>query len=212
MTEFEEQIVERARALRHIVGDGAAGRVRIAEAMNGTLTLLAIVYGKGSSQERQLLEIERGSRDYAAGAYQRAMFASIGGALNALIGDVETGLVVDAVRRGAGSVLTDFVGLAREKLSDGQIPVAAVLAAAAYEDTIRKLGELLANVHGRPDLQDVVSALKQAGVLTGPSVSTAVGYLRFRNDALHADWAKIDHAVTGSCLAFVEGLILKHFG
>ncbi len=38
-----------------------------------------------------------------------------------------------------------------------------------------------------------------------------LGYLKFRNDALHADWDRIDEAVTGSCLVWVEAMLLKHF-
>jgi hypothetical protein len=39
---------------------------------------------------------------------------------------------------------------------------------------------------------------------------TALGYLKFRNDALHADWARLNAAVVGSCIAFVEQLVLQH--
>jgi hypothetical protein len=57
----------------------------------------------------------------------------------------------------------------------------------------------------------VVGQLKAAGVLVGASVSSAVGYLKFRNDALHADWSAVQAATISSCLAFVEGLLLEHF-
>ena len=56
-----------------------------------------------------------------------------------------------------------------------------------------------------------MSGEPKKSVLVGPSVSTASGYLKFRNDALHADWKHIRPEVTGSCLAFVEGLLLQHF-
>ena len=60
------------------------------------------------------------------------------------------------------------------------------------------------------DSEDLIGRLKVAGVL-GAALSTASGYLKFRNDALHADWSKIDAATVQSCLAFVEGLLLQHF-
>jgi hypothetical protein len=61
-----------------------------------------------------------------------------------------------------------------------------------------------------PDLADVLTALKQAKVLVGAPLSIALGYLKFRNDALHADWPNLNDAVVGSCLAFVEHLVLRH--
>jgi hypothetical protein len=76
---------------------------------------------------------------------------------------------------------------------------------------MRQMGALLANVQGRPDLADVITALKKAGVLVGAALTTGQSYLKFRNDALHADWTNLDRAVVGSCMAFVEAQLLKHF-
>jgi len=112
-------------------------------------------------------------------------------------------------RRVAGEVIADMLGSAKEALgegSDGAKNVAAVLTAAAYEDTIRKMGAALAGVPGCPDLQDILGALKVAGILSGAPLVTALGHLKFRNDALHADWSNLDHAVVGSCLSFVKHL------
>ena len=89
--------------------------------------------------------------------------------------------------------------------------MAAVLAAAAYEDTLRRLGEAHAGVTGRPSLPDVITALKKTRVLEGASVGIASSYLKFRNDALHADWSNIEAGAVQSVIAFVEGLLLKHF-
>jgi hypothetical protein len=64
---------------------------------------------------------------------------------------------------------------------------------------------------GRIGLEAVIGRLKTAGILLGAGVSTASGFLRFRNDSLHADWQNVDRATIDSCLAFVEGLLLEHF-
>ena len=146
--------------------------------------------------------------------FQIVVWPAVVGALQAMRRDLEDGLLGNLERRGAGEVLADMLGLAKEALSggtDGAKNVAAVLTAAAFEDTVRKMGSTLANVHGRPDLAHVLTALKVAGVLVGAPFTTAQGYLKFPNDALHADWAKLDRAVVGSCLAFVEHLVLQHF-
>jgi hypothetical protein len=52
------------------------------------------------------------------------------------------------------------------------------------------MGATLAGVVGRPPLSDVLTALKNAKVLEGATFTTAQSYLKFRNDALHADWAQ----------------------
>ena len=79
------------------------------------------------------------------------------------------------------------------------------------EDLMRRMGSELAGVTGRPNLEEVLSALKNAGILKGGEVGTAQSYLKFRNDSLHADWAKVQKSQVQSCTAFIEALLVKHF-
>ena len=75
---------------------------------------------------------------------------------------------------------------------------------------MRKLSDL----KGLPEherLQDVLIALKDAGVLQRTEVTTAQAYLSFRNQALHAKWSEVDRPVVQSALGFTEQIILKHF-
>jgi hypothetical protein len=110
-------------------------------------------------------------------------------------------------------VLSDLLSVAKAALKepgDGAKNVAAVLTAAAFEDVLRRL----ASVRGLPHtehLQDVVTALKNAGALKGAEVSIAVGYLPFRNKALHANWADVDRPGVHSVAAFAEQLLTMHF-
>jgi hypothetical protein len=107
-----------------------------------------------------------------------------------------------------------MLGLAKEAIAQGTEAtknVAAVLAAAAYEDTIRRMGATFSGILTRPDLADVLAALKKSGTLVGAPFTIAQGYLKFRNDALHADWSQLNAAVVGSCISFVEHLLLQHF-
>jgi hypothetical protein len=136
------------------------------------------------------------------------------GALNALKAEVQAGLTGSVAMQASGEILGNFLSLAKEAIADGgdgQKNVAAVLVAAAFEDTLRRLASAKASVNDRPNLEALVGRLKIAGVLVGPSVATAAGYIKFRNDALHADWKGIQPSIVGSCLAFVEGLLLEHF-
>lgn len=89
--------------------------------------------------------------------------------------------------------------------------VAAVLVAAAFEDIIRRMRAELGHVVGRPELQSVVIALKDAGVLKGGEPGLAQSFLKFRNDSLHADWPKVQRTQVESCLAFIEAVLVNHF-
>ena len=159
------------------------------ECYQGTMTLLNTVYGRGSAQENDLVKMGGSAFNLAGSvAVARVLLPALQGAPASLRVAIEGGLIGSLELRGAGISLGDMLTLAKDALCDsaeGSNDVAAVLTAAAFEDTLRRLAETLASVEGRPDLQDVISALKRESVLVGPSVATAAGYLKFRNDALH---------------------------
>jgi hypothetical protein len=117
-------------------------------------------------------------------------------------------------RRWPGKYFSELVRLGKETLEDDTESaknVAAVLIAAAFEDLMRRMGSELAELTGRPKLEDVLTALKNAGIIKGGEVGTAQSYLKFRNDSLHADWSKVQKAQVQSCTAFIEALLVKHF-
>ena len=135
------------------------------------------------------------------------------GTLRSLKREIEGGLTGNLRQQVAGEVLTDLIQLSRTTLSEGDKAknVAAVLAAAAFEDTIRRMGKTFAGVIGHDDLSEVLKKLKDAGTMQGPQVGIAQSYLSFRNHALHANWEKIEKESIHSVLGFVEQLLLKHF-
>jgi hypothetical protein len=73
------------------------------------------------------------------------------------------------------------------------------------------MGAEFAGVVDRPKLEQVINLLKQQDVLKGGEPAIAQGYLKFRNDSLHADWKNVERSQVQSCLAFTEALLLKHF-
>jgi hypothetical protein len=191
----------------------------VLERFQATTSVARAVYGDGTPQLHTLLEAAKVARAATAGHphfnFMRHVEPAVDGTLAAMKADLELGLVGSIEGRAVGEVLADLLGLAKEKLAEGgeaSKNVAAVLAAAAFEDTTRRLAAAKAGVHDRRDLANVLNALKDAKVLVGSQVSISQSYLSFRNNSLHADWAKVDGAGVASCLAFVEGLILQHFG
>lgn len=189
------------------------------ESLHGAVTLARLLYGDSEEtpQVHTLMKAAQAARadpGNPAMAFHRIVLPPVRGALRAMRSDLELGLVGTVERRAVGDVVGDFLGLAREALadgSDGAKNVAAVLVAAAFEDTVRKMGSTLGGTTGRPDLADVLKALKDADVLQGATVAVAQGFLKFRNDSLHADWAKLKPEAVESCLVLTERLLLAHF-
>jgi hypothetical protein len=188
---------------------------RVMEIYQGALHLLRMTHGSGTPQEKSLIEAYSALKDrkFGGALFQVVQPVAVG-TLRALRSEIEDGLIGSVAQRGAGEALADFATLAKEALEGGRDTgrhIAAVLTAALYEDTIRRLGAAKAGVTGRPDLSKVVDALKSSGVLKGAATAVALSYLKFRNDSLHADWGGITVGTIESCLSFVEGLLLDHF-
>jgi len=76
---------------------------------------------------------------------------------------------------------------------------------------MRRMGTEFAEVMGRPNLQDVITALQATGVLKGGEIGTSQSFLKFRNDSLHADWTNVSRVQVESCTAFVDAMLVKHF-
>jgi hypothetical protein len=140
---------------------------------------------------------------------------AVKGALENLRQEVEAGLLTSLEQRITSDVLSDLIQLARAALvetGEGPKNVAAVLVAAAYEDTLRRIAKEHAGVIGQDKLESVIRKLKDAGLLVPPQLGIAQSHLNFRNRALHAQWDTIDRVGVETVLAFVEQLLLKHFG
>ena len=125
--------------------------------------------------------------------------------------DFDGGYVFHVDLQVSGEVFGDFVGLARQSLSEGHKDVAAVLACAALEDALKRFA--MANgvdVDGK-DMQNVVNALKSAGLVAGAQKSLLDTMPKIRNLALHAEWSKIQDADVSSVIGYVEQFLLTKF-
>jgi len=63
----------------------------------------------------------------------------------------------------------------------------------------------------REGLPEILLKLKNADVLKGSQVGVVQSHFQFRNDAMHADWSKIDVVGVRTVIALVQELLLKHF-
>ena len=187
-----------------------------AELYQGTLTMLQLTHGKNSPQItafEDLIASHQKSKDAPIRIW-RGVADSARGVLTSLRREVDEGLVGGLRRQITGEVLGDLLQLANEALAqntEDSKNVAAVLAAAAFEDTIRRLGAAYCGIHAPVALSDIVTQLKDANVLKGSQVGVVQSHLQFRNHALHADWTKIDKVAVATAISLVQELLLKHF-
>jgi hypothetical protein len=180
------------------------------------ISLVTAIYGPQSSQLRALTAAleqiaRKASTPFSANEPQSNCAR---GTIRNVVAEIEAGLIGSLRQQVAGEIFAELVGLGKEMLepdTESAKNVSAVLIAAAFEDLMRRMGTELAGVVGRPKLEDVINALKNAEVLKGSEVGIAHSYLRFRNDSLHADWEKVQKSQIQSCTSFIEALLLKHF-
>ncbi len=186
-------------------------------AFQGTLSLIIFLYGKNSLQVEQFTKEIEEIRNLSGENGEEYVPRHIGyvtlAKLMSVEDDIKLGLTENLRTKIAGEVLTDFLQLSRtalEEKGNDTKNVAAVLAAALFEDTIRRL----AIANGIPHLEklaDVLKELKDKGIIQGTQVGIAQSYLSFRNNALHAQWEKVEKESVASVLGFVEQLLMKNF-
>ncbi len=186
------------------------------EVVQGATSLLSLVYGAQCAQLQQLnATLSEIAKQKSGPDWKHCQSGQAAqGALRNLKREMQSGLTGSLRHQITGEVLTDLIQLARTILNepgDDAKNVAAVLAAAAFEDTIRRMGASLAGVVGKDDLAEVLKKLKDAAVIQSPQVGIAQSYLSFRNHALHANWSDIGRESVHSALGFVEQLLVKHF-
>jgi hypothetical protein len=136
---------------------------------------------------------------------------SLKGVFRAAKSDYEGGYAFSIPAVVSGEIYGDFVVLAKVALAEGSKDVAAVLACAALEDALKRLGLLNGLDVSTKSMQEVVSALKSQGLVTGAQKTLLDAMPKIRDYAMHANWNKITPQDVGSVIGFVEQLLLTKF-
>jgi len=150
----KEQLLQRIEALLVLCNDKKLefDPERLAA---GALTIMAPVYGENSLQIRLFLARRDNIARLHAGNDSGRVFymqQAVKGALENFREEIEAGLLTSLERRITSDVLSDLIQPARAALKeagDNAKNIAAVLAAAAYEDTLRRLARQHAGVIGK---------------------------------------------------------------
>jgi len=193
------------------VGFHAAG-FKSGEATAFAISMASTLYGASSKQVATItLGVEALAKQKPETNPQVRVYEFAAGAIQNMVSEIKAGLVDSLRLKIAGEVLADLVALSREALDEKAIHVAAVLAAAAFEDLMRRIAAEKAGITARIKLEEVIAQLKDQGVLQGGEPTVTLSFLKFRNDSLHADWQNVKEAQVTSCLSLVDSLMLKHF-
>ena len=168
--------VERANTI--LTGGGSSS----GEVISFAVSLFTATYGPKSQQlngfKEALAQIAKASKNVYGPERDQEFYAI--GAIRNTVAEIQGGLIANLRGQIAGEVFGELVALGKDILTDGTDSaknVSAVLIAAAFEDIVRRLGSELGGVAGRPKLEEVITALKNAGVLTGSEVPIAQSYL-----------------------------------
>ena len=125
--------------------------------------------------------------------------------------DFEGGYVFNVDLRISGEVFGDFIVLAKQSLAEGYKDVAAVLASAALEDSLKRYAQVKGlNVNDKK-MTAVINALKSEGLVSGAQKSLLDAMPKIRNYALHAEWEKISEPDVNSIIGYVEQFLLSKF-
>lgn len=125
--------------------------------------------------------------------------------------DFEGGYLLPIETQISGEILSDFFVLAKKALEEGSKDVAAVLACAALEDSLKRFAMMKGLDVSNKNMPDVVNLLKQEGYVSGAKKKILDTMPSIRDWAMHANWEKITPEVVGSVLGFVEQFLLENF-
>ena len=126
--------------------------------------------------------------------------------------DFEGGYVFNVDLRVSGEVFGDFVAMAKHALAEGHKEVAAVLACAALEDSLKRYAAASGLVVDDKVMHEVVAALKSKGLVSGAQKSLLDTMPKIRDYAMHANWSKVSEPDVSSVIGFVEQFLLSKFG
>jgi len=207
----EENLLNRIDELLQLKGEGRYDV--IGEIYTGTISIAAQLWGPGSAQVEAVKQIREDLQSTALYEHIKAenTIQQCKGVLRSIASDIRAGRLGSIRLEYQGQVFADLVNVAKAAMAEGTKDVAAVLAAASLEDTLKRYGQAKGLDVEDKDLTEVVNALKSVGLLSATQGSLLRGMVPFRNKALHAEWAKMDTAEILVVLAFVEEFLVKHF-
>ena len=185
----------------------------VGEIYIGTIAIASQIWGSNSTQVEAIKQLREDMKasNFVENGKADNMIQQCKGVLRSIASDIKAGRLGSIRLEYQGQVFADILNVAKAAMAEGTKDVAAVLAAASLEDTLKRFAQAKGLDVEDKDLSSVVNALKSASLLSATQGSLLKGMVPFRNKALHAEWAKIDTAEVHGVLAFVEEFLARNF-
>lgn len=122
------------------------------------------------------------------GGIHRNEIQMLKGHLNALLQDIEDGLLTNIEYRISAKSFLDFFDHAKAYLKQNKKMEASVIASSVFEDTIRKIGRK--NSLEFPKLDRLIDELTKSEIITSTDMKKYKYFAGIRNEAMHANWDK----------------------
>lgn len=169
------------------------------------LNLLQGVFGSGTPHYQNFKNI------YDYFRYTESHLAEAKGVFLAAKADYAGGYLFNLESSISGQIFGDFVALAKQALKEGSKDVAAVLACAALEDTLKKYAVINNLDVQNKEMQEVVNALKLKRHVSRAQKTLLDTMPKIRDFAMHANWDKLTPQDVSSVIGYVEQFLLSHF-
>lgn len=128
--------------------------------------------------------------------------------LQALMKDIEAGLLMSIADRASAETFDDFLDHADAYLSDGRKQEAGVIAGVVFEDCLRRIFRKHQESDKDINLDTLISTLAKIGVLTATKAKRARAAAHVRTKATHAQWDEFDLHDVRASIEITRELIL----
>jgi uncharacterized protein YutE (UPF0331/DUF86 family) len=106
--------------------------------------------------------------------------------------------------------LSEFLAYAETYFEAGQKVQASVIAAAVFEDSLRRLAREHGLESGRDvQIESLINALRTRSIVSKPDAQELKFLASIRNAAMHASWDEFDLETVGRMIRGTEGLLDK---
>jgi hypothetical protein len=143
----------------------------------------------------------------AIGAKPWNEVGSLARILEALLSDIDAGMVQRMVDVARSEVFEGLLHQAEYWLKGGRVKPAGVLAGVIFEDTIRRECEHVGILQKDVDLDALISALRKRERLNDVEAQRARAAAAVRTKATHAQWDEFQHGDVVATIALTQELI-----
>jgi len=134
----------------------------------------------------------------------------IGEILSQLLVDIQAGLLSSVADHARAEVFDSFLDHAKLYLDNKHSNRAGVIAGVVFEDSIRRICRIHQIEEQGSNLDQLISDLVKAGILSEVKAKRARTAADVRNKATHAQWDKFDEKDVAATVEITEELIRKH--